>query len=150
LQLNVELTPYSPTTESGYGGINVDLAKAEPLVDALSVSVLIPVQESTQGGNFEMSFVAISDDEGWVYSGGLPVRVGEWTPYFWGTRYAYGGSNLCQDSDKDNQCDTSSGLWWHSWKNTKIKGFYFRIWRNDEDYNGPIYVDNLAAYQVRQ
>ncbi len=151
LLLNTNLTPYTPTLERGYGGIKVDLSDTTPMVDALAVSVLIPEQYSTEDGNFEISFVAIDDKDGWVYSGGESVQIGKWTSYFWGTRYAFSSEHACKDDDRNGKCDNQSETFlWHSWRDTKIKGFYFRILRYGDSYEGAVYIDNIGVYQVNR
>jgi hypothetical protein len=146
LRLDLALTPYK---NENYGGFAVDLQDI-PHVDALSILVFIPGQGNEKDDSFEVSFVAIDGNDEGVYGGGVTMPVGRWSPYFWGTRYAYVGVDYCKDENSDDKCDKPAGLLWHAWKETNIKKLYFRVWRNGESYGGPVYVDDLVVYQVRR
>jgi hypothetical protein len=149
LKLDLELEPYDYSPETGWGGIYVDLGGVER-VEAMTFSILVPDQSNARGGNFSAFFLAVDDKGGWVYSGSRPVPVGKWSSQFWGTRYAYNGPILCPDRNKDDQCDEPAETWWYGWYETDIKGFYVRVIRSGEGYQGPVYIDNLAVYQLRR
>jgi hypothetical protein len=148
LKLDLELEPYDSLTETGWGGIHIDLDDVRR-VEAMAFSIFIPTQQNTIDANFGAFFVAVDDEGGYVYSGSRPIPVGEWSPQFWGTRYVYNGPTLCLDENKDGQCDEPAEQWWYAWYETDIKAFDVRIICNGESYQGPVYIDNLAVYQLR-
>jgi len=79
------------------------------------------------------------------YSHTIQVPVGEWVPFFWGTAYANGS---CTEEDAAGNCAEGARLVWDEWKNPELRNLTLRIWRSDESYDGPIYIDHLTLYSI--
>lgn len=147
LQVMLAIPAYDYEHEQGAGGISVEMDGAVPIV-ALSTYVFIPTNGDTQNDGFQLSFVAFDKEGNTIYSGSTPVKTGEWVPQFWGTRFAYAANNLCRDANRDDLCDAPADLWWYSWQDTRINRFQIRILREGEAYRGPVYLDDVMAYQL--
>jgi hypothetical protein len=145
LALSVALPPFNGVDQ--YSGLSIDLPE-HPKVDAISAYLYIPLTSTLSTKIFQVEFVA-KDELGRDYHSGLStVKVGEWVPLFWGTRYYASEPNLCRDDNLDNQCDTPTGSWSQSWQDTYIVGFDIRVVRNGEPYQGLIYFDKIEVYQL--
>jgi len=147
LEVMLAIPSYDYKNEQGAGGISIDLDGTAPIA-ALSAYAFIPANNDTESGGFQISFVAFNEEGSPIYSGSTPIKPGEWAPQFWGTRFAYAADNLCKDANTDGLCDAPADLWWYSWQNTKISRFEIRILRNGETYRGPVYLDDVTAYQL--
>jgi hypothetical protein len=145
LALSVALPPFNGIDQ--YSGLSIDLSE-RPKVDAISAYLYIPLTATLPSSTFQVEFVAMDELGREFRSGYSTVKVGEWTPLFWGTRYFASQSNLCLDGNYDNQCDAPVGSWSQSWQDTYVVGFDIRVARNGEPYQGIIYFDKIEVYQV--
>lgn len=130
LKVDLDLPKWKGEEDSG--GIYVAFPEGKS-VEAISAYVLIPSRDDTSGGEFKLHFLVGDSQGNPVWSNSRQIPVDEWTPIFWGTGYAH-----------------SDSVGWYEWKADGIQGFHIKFTRNNRDYRGPVYIDNLAAYQLSQ
>lgn len=147
LSFEADLLPFEP--DRNFAGISLMLNEQLP-VDAVSAFVKIPYQEGLAGAeNFYITFRTETETESGTeesqghFSQKIQVPVGEWTPVFWGTGYANG---VCTDEDESGEC-VEGGFFWDDWDSPEIKVLDIRIWRDGEEYVGPVYLDQITFYQ---
>jgi hypothetical protein len=128
-------------------GVFIDFKGIEQ-VDAVSTYIFIPKRSDTNSGGFSLYFSAVDGKGRTIWSGNQEIKIGEWTPQFWGTRYAHSDRVICYDENSDGICDGESFSYWNQWTDTKITGIFVQITRDGESYQGPVYLDNITTYRV--